>query len=64
MALSNANDSGGSDGVDVSSHITGDPFSVQVGATATSGHTWIIVVGALVLLWLLGGFFFRSIRMG
>lgn len=64
MALSNSNDSGSAGGPDVSAHITGDPFSVSVGASPTSGHTWLIVIGALFLLWLLGGFFFKSIRMG
>lgn len=30
---------------------------------ATMGHTWVIIVGALVLLWVLGGIAFRTVRM-
>ena len=32
-------------------------------APVTVGHTWVIIVGALALLWLLGGTVFRTIRM-
>lgn len=32
-------------------------------AVPTTGHTWIIIVGALLLLWLLGGLMFRSVRV-
>lgn len=31
--------------------------------TPTVGHTWLIVIIALGLLWLLGGVAFRSVRM-
>lgn len=54
----------GSDG-DLSPHITGNPITGgRLGnATFTIGHTWLIIVGALVLLWLMGGVMFKSIRM-
>lgn len=32
-------------------------------ANPTVGHTWIIIVGAVVILWLLGGVAFRNVRM-
>ena len=32
-------------------------------AAPTMIHTWCIVIGALVILWLLGGVAFRSVRM-
>lgn len=52
-------------GVDLDPHATGNPIrgGVQKAASATRGHTWLIIVGALVLLWALGGGLFRSIRM-
>jgi amino acid transporter len=32
-------------------------------AVPTVGHTWVIIIGALALLWLFGGIVFRSVRM-
>lgn len=32
-------------------------------AEPTVGHTWLIIVGALAILWLLGGVAFRGVRM-
>ena len=32
-------------------------------ANPTVGHTWVIIVGALAILWALGAFAFRSVRM-
>lgn len=34
-----------------------------LGANVTVGHTLLLVIGALVLLWLLGAVVFKSIRM-
>jgi hypothetical protein len=55
----------GDTGVNLDAHVTGNPIRSGKGAAgATVGHTWIIIVAALALLWLLGGGVFRSIRMG
>ncbi len=50
---------------DLSGHITGNPIGKGPGAAkgVTVGHTWLIIVGALVILWILGGGVFRKIRM-
>lgn len=63
---SGSSDSGsGREGVNLSAHITGDPASVTgFGANATAGHTWLIIIVALAILWLFGGVIFKSIRMG
>jgi len=53
----------GTPGVNLSSHITGDPFGVEVKGNVTIGHTYVIIIGALALLWLLGAGLFRGIRM-
>lgn len=55
----------GAVGVNLAPHVTGNPFddAVSGSASVTVGHTWIIIVGALALLWLLGAGVFRSIRM-
>lgn len=55
-------DTGSGDrGVNLDPHVTGNPFG-SGGASITVGHTWIIIVGAMVLLWLLG-FAFRKFRI-
>lgn len=53
----------GDTGVDLSGHVTGNPIRAGVGGSVTVGHTWFIIVGALILLWLFGGVLFRHIRM-
>jgi amino acid transporter len=40
-----------------------DDGNAKAAVTPTVGHTWIIIVGALAALWLLGGVAFRSVRM-
>lgn len=56
-------DSGSGDtGVNLDPHITGNPIGKGIGSV-TVGHTWAIIVGALVLLWLYA-VVFRNIRMG
>lgn len=52
-------------GINLDPHATGNPIRGAGARTAsvTSGHTWLIIVGALIVLWLLGGGAFRSIRM-
>lgn len=57
---------GGGTGVDISGHLSGDPFpggELSAGANVTVAHTWIIIVLAVGLLWLLGGGVFRKIRI-
>ena len=57
---------GGSTGVDISGHLTGDPFpngEMTAGANVTVAHTWIIIVLAVALLWAMGGGVFRKIRI-
>jgi amino acid transporter len=53
----------GETGVNLSGHASGDPLSASVSGGVTVGHTWIIIVIALALLWLLGGVAFKGIRM-
>lgn len=54
----------GTDGVDLSGHVTGDPIRQGGrGGSATRGHTFLIVAVALLLLWLFGGKLFKSVRM-
>lgn len=40
-----------------------DDGNAQAAVAPTVGHTWIIIVGALAILWILGGFVFKSVRM-
>jgi amino acid transporter len=40
-----------------------DDGNAKAAVTPTVGHTWVIIVGALAILWVLGGFVFRSVRM-
>jgi len=40
-----------------------DDGNAQAKAGPTVGHTWVIIVGALAILWVLGAFAFRSVRM-
>ena len=35
----------------------------QATAVPTVGHTWLIIVGALAILWVLGAFAFKTVRM-
>lgn len=50
-------------GVNLDAHIGGNPIR-RGHAPVTVGHTWLIIIIALVLLWLFGGKIFKSIRMG
>ena len=40
-----------------------DDGNAKAAASPTVGHTWIIIVGALAILWVLGGVAFKSVRM-
>jgi len=50
-------------GANLDAHATGNPVAVGGSGSVTVGHTWLIVIGALALLWLLGGVVFKSVRM-
>lgn len=51
-------------GVNLNAHVTGDPIRhVTAGGTVTVGHTVLIVVAILLLLWVLGIGPLKSVRM-
>lgn len=52
-------------GVNLGAHTTGNPIRQTVSGyqLPTVAHTWLIIVLALALLWVLGGGIFKSIRM-
>lgn len=62
MYTSSGDTGSGETGVNLNAHATGDPIP-KGSALVTSGHTWLIVVGALLVLWLLGKGVFKGIRM-
>lgn len=50
--------------ISLDAHATGNPIPGNGGRGGASiGHTWLIIVVALVILWLLGGVVFRGIRI-
>lgn len=59
MSMSSGDTGSGQTGVTVSGAIPGAGF----GANVTVGHTLLLILGALLLLWLLGAVVFKSIRM-
>lgn len=66
MSFPSSGDTGsGETGVNLAGHVTGNPLpeSVSASANVTIAHTWVIIVLALALLWLLGGVAFKGIRM-
>jgi hypothetical protein len=64
MAQSSGDTGSGAVGVNLNAHATGNGTpAAAVSANVTVGHTWVIIVGALALLWLFGGGVFKSIRM-
>lgn len=51
-------------GVNLNAHVTGDPIrNVTAGGTVTVGHTVLIVIAFLAVLWLLGIGPLKSVRM-
>lgn len=61
--MQSSGDSGsGEYGVNLDAHATGNP-TPTIGGRVTVGHTWLIVAGALLLLWLFGGTILRAVRM-
>jgi hypothetical protein len=66
MSMSSADTGSGQTGVNLSAHVTGNPIpggGAGAGANVTVGHTVLLILGALALLWLFGGVLFKSIRM-
>lgn len=51
--------------INLDAHVSGNPIAGTAGAGAnvTVGHTVVLILGALALLWLFGGAVFKSIRM-
>ena len=43
--------------------LTGTAPGASVGASVTVGHTLLLILGAVLVLWLLGAVVFKSIRM-
>lgn len=50
--------------ISLDAHVSGNPIPGN-GARggASVGHTWLIVIVALVILWLLGGIVFKGVRV-
>lgn len=62
--VSSGDTGSGETGINLGAHVSGNG-TPQGTATAnvTVGHTWLIIIGALGLLWIMGGGIFKSIRM-
>jgi hypothetical protein len=61
--MAEMNPDGSSNGIDTSIHSTGNPIPQLLGGGVTVGHTTLILIALLALLWLLGGVVFRNVRM-
>jgi hypothetical protein len=61
--MAELNSDGSSNGIDTSMHSTGNPIPRVLGGGETVGHTWLILAGALAILWLLGAGVFKNVRM-
>jgi hypothetical protein len=57
LSVSSGDTGSGETGVTLNGAVPG------LGANVTVGHTLVLIVGALALLWLLGLVVFKSIRM-
>lgn len=62
MYASSGDTGSGETGINLDAHVTGNPIA-RGGAMVSAGHTWIIIAGALLLLWLFGKGVFKSVRM-
>lgn len=60
--MAQMNPDGSSNGIDTSSHSTGNPIPQLLGGGVTVGHTVLILVALLALLWVLA-FVFRHVRV-
>lgn len=64
MSMSSGDTGSADTGINLDGHLTGNPIpQAGISANVTVGHTWLIIVGAVALLWLLGGTVFKSVRM-
>lgn len=64
MDYTSSGDTGsGETGINLGAHATGDPIPQGMRGMVTSGHTWLIIVAALALLWAFGKGVFRGVRM-
>lgn len=64
MGYQSSGDTGsGETGINLGAHVTGDPIPSGASGLVSSGHTWLIVVLALGILWALGAGMFKSVRM-
>lgn len=65
MTQSSGDTGSGDTGVQLGAHVTGNPIPTggSIGGNVTVGHTIVIVLGALALLWLFGMGPLRSVRM-
>lgn len=62
--MAQMNPDGSSNGIDTSIHSTGNPTPQLLGiGGVTVGHTALILVGALAVLWILGAVVFKNVRM-
>ena len=59
MSISSGDTGSGQTGVTLTGAVPGAGF----GANVTVGHTSVLILGAVLLLWLLGSVVFKSIRM-
>ena len=59
MSMTSGDTGSGQTGVTLSGTVPGAGF----GANVTVGHTVLLILGAVALLWLLGSVVFKSIRM-
>ena len=59
--MAQMNPDGSSNGIDTSAHSTGNPIPQLLGGGVTVGHTAVILVALLAVLWALG-FVFRNVR--
>ena len=59
MSMTSGDTGSGQTGVTLTGALPGAGF----GANVTVGHTIVLILGAVFLLWLLGAVIFKSIRM-
>lgn len=59
MSMTSGDTGSGQTGVTLTGNVPGAGF----GANVTVGHTMLLILGAVLILWLLGAVVFKSIRM-
>lgn len=53
----------GETGINLNAHATGNPIPLGGKGIVTSGHTWLLIVAAIAVLWFLGKGVFKGVRM-